>query len=136
MITSREAERDAKRLWRACLVNGRPDGARVRELVDGLLEMRHATAPRVLSRFLRLVRIESARRSARVESAAPLDASDRLAVQNAIVRTYGRNIETNFVIDPALIAGMRLTVGSERYDGTVRARLAAIEEQVADVYAG
>lgn len=133
MITSREARRDARQLWRLCLVNGEPDASRVRDVVDGLLESSRAAASAVLPQFLRLARIEYARRAARVESALALGAADRLAVRTAIARRYGRSVETTFLVDPSLVGGMRLTVGSQQYDGTIRARLHAIEEQVAHV---
>ncbi len=133
MITSRQARRDAQRLWRLCLVNSQPDASRVRDAVEGLLQSPRAAAPAVLPHFLRLVRVESARRVARVETALALEAADRLAVRNAIVRKYGRSVETSFLVDPSLIGGMRLTVGSRQYDGTIRARLHVIEEQVAHV---
>ncbi len=127
MHTAREAQRDATRLWRLCLIHGRPDAARVREVVDRLVETRRGDAPAVLAHFRRVIRLESARWSARVESAVPLEADDRTAVQAAVARCYGGPIETTFAIDPALIGGMCVTVGSHVYDGSVRARLAAIE---------
>jgi len=34
---------------------------------------------------------------------------------------------TTFVVDPTLIAGMRLKVGSDVYDGSVKGGLAALE---------
>jgi F-type H+-transporting ATPase subunit delta len=129
MLTARKARKDATRLWRRCLVNGRPDAGRVRAIVDGLIETRRGGAATVLSHFLRLVRLDAARWSARVDTAAPLDTADRAALETLLAERYGRGIEAAFGVDPALIGGMRLRVGSDVYDGSVRARLAALDRR-------
>ena len=126
MHTTRQVRRDATRLWRLGLVNGRPDPVRVRDVVEGLIETRRGGAAAVRSQFLRLLRLDTSRWSARVDTAAPLDPDDRVAVEVTLASRYGA-IETTFAVDPHLIGGLRLTVGSEVYDGSVRARLAALD---------
>jgi F-type H+-transporting ATPase subunit delta len=39
-------------------------------------------------------------------------------------------LETSFALNPALIGGMRIKVGSDVYDGSVRGRLDALERQL------
>jgi F0F1-type ATP synthase delta subunit len=39
-------------------------------------------------------------------------------------------LASEFVQDPALIAGMRVRVGSDVYDGTIMGRLAALEKSL------
>ena len=129
MHTARKARKDATRLWRFCLVNGRSDPARVRTIVDGLLETTRTGAPAVLAHFLRLVRLDAARWSARVATAVPLDAAGRAVVEATLAERYGSGIEATFAVDPALIGGMRLSVGSDVYDGSVRARLDALDRR-------
>jgi F-type H+-transporting ATPase subunit delta len=129
MHTARQARKDATRLWQLCAVNGRPDAARVRAIVDGLVETKRAGAAAVLSYFLRLARLDAARWSARVDTAAPLDPADRADLETLLAERYGTGIEAVFGVDRALIGGMRLTVGSDVYDGSVRARLAALDRR-------
>src|SRR5262245_37002024 len=129
MHTARKARKDATRLWRLCLVNGRPDPARVRKVVDGLVETTRTGARAVLAHFLRLVRLDAARWSARVATAVPLDAADRAVVEATLAERYGSGIDATFAVDPALIGGMRLSVGSDVYDGSVRARLDALDRR-------
>ena len=54
----------------------------------------------------------------------------RKEVQADLARTYGSGIETVFAVDPALIGGMRIKVGSDVYDASVRAKLASLEARL------
>ena len=129
MMTTRQAKRDARQLWYLCSANGTIDEARARQVIDQVLASGHSGAPAILKQFLRLLRLDAARRTARVESAAPLAPEVRAAVEEGLERKYGRALTSTFVVDPGLIGGMRLTVGSDVYDGSVRAGLAALESR-------
>jgi F-type H+-transporting ATPase subunit delta len=58
----------------------------------------------------------------------PLPEDLRASVQTGLARTYGPGISTSFAHNPELIGGMRIKVGSDVYDGSVRARLAELEK--------
>ena len=127
MKSARQAQRDARKLFRLCLVNGSLDEDRARRVVRRLVDAaRPGTLP-VLSRFHRLVRLDGAKHSAQVTSAVPLPPDIRAQIEAGISRLYGPGIVTSFAEDPALLAGVRLTVGSDVYDGTIRGGLAALE---------
>jgi F-type H+-transporting ATPase subunit delta len=130
MRAARLTKRDASDLFRMCVVNGSLDEGRARQVVDGVIESGHSAGPAILSRFVRLLRLDSVRRSARVESAAPLDADLRTEVEQGLTRKYGNGITTAFVVDPSLVGGMRLRIGSDVYDGSVKAELAALEARL------
>ena len=127
MKTTRQAKREAKRLFRLCLVNGFLDEGRTRQVVQQLIKGKRRGALALLSQFQHLVKLEYARRTAEVESALPLPADLREDIQAALVRTYGPGISASFVHNPGLIGGMRIKVGSDVYDGSVRTRLAGLE---------
>jgi F-type H+-transporting ATPase subunit delta len=127
MIKKRDARREAKQLWRLCVVNGSLDDGRARDVVSQVIESRHTSGPAVLAYFLRLVRLDLARKTAQVESAVPLDADVRSSVEQSLSRKYGPGITPSFVVDPLLIGGMRVRVGSDVYDGSVKAELDALE---------
>jgi F-type H+-transporting ATPase subunit delta len=67
---------------------------------------------------------------ATVESAAPLPDDVRGSVTAGLVKTYGAGVTATFSVNPALVGGMRIKVGSDVYDGSVRARLAALEARL------
>ncbi len=83
----------------------------------------------VLSRWLRLVRLDRAKRLADVESAVPLPTDVRARIEAALARVRSRQIATSFADNPALIGGVRVKVGSDVYDGSVQGHLAALESR-------
>jgi F-type H+-transporting ATPase subunit delta len=128
MKTNRQIKREAKRLFRLCLVNGLLDEGCARQVVQRVIDDKRRGDLALLSYFQRLVKINYARRTAEVESAMPLPAEMRERIQAALARIYGPGVSASFAHNPGLIGGMRIKVGSDVYDGSVRARLAALEK--------
>jgi F-type H+-transporting ATPase subunit delta len=128
MKTTRQTKREAKRLFRFCLVNELLDEARTRQVVQNIVDAKRRGGLALLWHFRRLVRLDLARHTARVESAMPLPEDLRASVQVGLARTYGPGISASFAHNPGLIGGMRIKVGSDVYDGSVRARLAVLEK--------
>jgi len=127
MKTTRHMKRSAKRLFRLCFVNGRLDEPRTRQIVERISEATPSRGLPVLLYFQRLVQHEYAQNIADVQSAIPLTADGRAKILSALARNYGPAISASFAHNPALIGGMRIKVGSDVYDGSVRGRLAALE---------
>lgn len=128
MRISKQARRDAKVLFRACLVDGLLDQARVRDVVQKVIAARPRGCIGILSHFERLVKLELDRRSSRIESAVPLGADLQAGVQTSLGRLYGPGLSFDFRQNAALIGGMRIKVGSDVYDGSIQARLNALVE--------
>jgi F-type H+-transporting ATPase subunit delta len=126
MATNRRTRRTARQFYRFCVVNGALDDGRVRQVVERVIRSRRRGVLGILKQFQRLVRLDRDRHAARVESAAPLPEALRAEVAAGVRRTYGPGIATSFAENPALIGGMRIKVGSDVYDGSVRARLDSI----------
>ena len=128
MKTARQAQREARQLFRVCLAGGSLDEGRARLVVQRLVDANRPGTLPVLSRFQRLVRLDRARHHAEVTSALPLPPDLRAEIEAGVARRYGSGIVTAFAEDPALLGGVRVTVGSDVYDGTVKAGLAALAE--------
>jgi F-type H+-transporting ATPase subunit delta len=129
MKTSKQIRREARHLYRLCLVNGSLDAGRVRRVVQHVLSARRRGYLALVNQFERLVKIEHARHLAEVESATPLAPDLQASVRESLTRLYGPGIETSFALNASLIGGMRVRVGSDLYDGSVRAGLAALERR-------
>lgn len=128
MKISKLAQREARQLFRSCQVNGLPDDNRVRQLVALLLVKKPHGYVEILSRLHRLVKLDLEQRAARVESATPLPADLQADVANQIRKLYGAGADITFRQNPALIGGLRIQVGSDLYDGSVRMRLEKLEQ--------
>lgn len=131
MKVSRQTRRDATRLFRACVDDGLLDESRVRRAVQQMVTLRPRDFLPTLTLFRRLVQIDVARRTAKVESALRLPPNIQSEVQKNLTDNYGPGLNTSFYENPNLIAGMRIKVGSDVYDGTVENHLNEIEHSFA-----
>ncbi len=127
MKVTRKARRTARQLLRLCMVNGQLDPPRVRMVAERIAQSRGRGSLAVLAAFQRMVRLDREAHRAIVESAAPLPDDVRNSLQSDLARMYGAGLETSFTENPALIGGVRIRVGSDVFDGSVRARLDAID---------
>jgi F-type H+-transporting ATPase subunit delta len=124
---SKQSQREAKELFRSCLVNGLLDEARARQAVQAVVASKPRGYIDILSHFHRLVKLDLARRTARIESAASLSSDLQSRLQAGLGRLYGPGLDISFAQNPALIGGLRIKVGSDVYDGSIQARLAALQ---------
>ena len=129
MKVSKQARREAKQLFRLCQANGLVDEERGRKLLQRVL----ATKPRgclgVLVHFQRLLELDRAGHAAQGECATQLTPALSATLEEKLARVYGPGLNVAFATNPALIAGMRITVGSDVYDGSIQGRLARLEER-------
>lgn len=58
-----------------------------------------------------------------VQTATPLSAEQAASLASRLEQSYGRKIAVNQTVDPSLLGGVRITIGDDVIDGTVRARL-------------
>lgn len=126
MTSSREARKTARSLFRASVVDGKLDPERVRAVTDALASEKPRGYLSVLQMFARLVRLELERRHAVVESAIPLTPEEMDGLRDEIMRTHGDDVTFETAVRPDLIGGLRVRVGSDVWDGSVRARIAAL----------
>jgi F-type H+-transporting ATPase subunit delta len=124
--TVSQVRRSAKRLLRWCLVDDRVEESRARAVVQQVLKSKRRGYVAVLTEFKRLLAMDSARHTAKIDSAVPLQIDLRTRISDGLERTYGGGIQAQFVQNPDLIGGIRIRISSDVYDGTVRSRLAAL----------
>src|SRR5262249_44174130 len=128
MKISKQARREAKQLFRACLVNGLMDENRARQVIGQLLGARPRGYVAILTHFQRLLKLDAERHLARIESAAPLSTELQTALRSGLERRYGPGLTYQFAQAPALLGGLRVQVGSDVYDGSIRARLNEVRD--------
>ncbi len=133
MKVPKEARKLARSLFRASLDGGRLDRARVANVLKivGDRPPRHAVS--VLKAYERLVRLELDRRHAVVESAAALNSADADAILGDLKKRFGGDITHEVKVNPALIGGIRVQLGSNVWDGSVQGRLDYLQTAIDQV---
>lgn len=127
MQIPKEARRKARELFDASLDDsGRPDAGKTLRIADLLVKSAPRHSVQILKEFTRLVRLETAKHHAVIESAAPIDDASREAILKSLRQRDGGEVSFETKVDPSLIGGARIRLGSEVWDASVRSRLAAL----------
>ncbi len=131
MKIPKEARKLSRSLFRSSFTNGRLDNAKVSAVVQQTIAAKPRQYLDALKNLQRLLRMELARRHAVIESAEPLEASAAAAIVADLRARYGNDITTEFSVNPELIGGLRVKLGSDVWDGSVRGRLLNLQESLA-----
>jgi F-type H+-transporting ATPase subunit delta len=127
MQIPKEARRKARELFDAALdATGRPDTSKALSIADLLVKSAPRHSLQILKEFTRLIRLESAKHHAVIESAAPVDDSTRASILKSLEKRDGGTVTLETKVDPSLIGGSRIRLGSEVWDATVVSRLNAL----------
>jgi F-type H+-transporting ATPase subunit delta len=127
MKATKQARRDATELFRSCLVSGLLDETRARQVVQQIVAAKPRGYLGTLLYFRRLIMVDAAQHTAKVDTAVPLPADLQANLKADLAKVYGPGLTASFTENAALIGGIRIQVGSDVYDGSVRGRLAALE---------
>ncbi|MDE2397273.1 MAG: F0F1 ATP synthase subunit delta [Burkholderiales bacterium] len=99
-------------------------GAPVANLLRVVLENgRLAALPEIAAQFRALVNTQGGTQDATVYSAFPIGDAELAAVMPALEKRFATKLEAHVVIAPELIGGIRVVVGDEVLDTSVKARL-------------
>ena len=128
MKVTKKEKREAKQLYRLCLLNGLLDQNRALQVVQRVVATSGRDCLPILTHFLRLVKLDFTQHTATVESATPLPADFQAIVKTGLAHRYGLGLTTEFAQRPELIGGVRIQVGFDVYDGSVRAGLEALKK--------
>ncbi|MEY4485144.1 MAG: hypothetical protein RL693_2596 [Verrucomicrobiota bacterium] len=132
MKINKVALRSARQLLRACVdTEGRLLGDRAKIAVRKVGEVKPRGYLAILTAFQHLLRMEVEKRTATIESATPLTQDLREKLRADLQKKYGSDLTFEFSENPALIGGLRVKVGSHVWDGSVRAKLEALRQNLA-----
>ena len=123
MKISKTAAASARRLFGLCQTGARLDEAKLRNVVARLIEAKPRDYAAILSALHRLARLAYERRMVTVESAVELDAASQQRVLAGLTNQYGADLVVQYQITPALLGGLRIRVGNDVFDGSVKGRL-------------
>ncbi len=129
MKGSKQSRRDAKQLFQSCQANGVLDEDRVRQVVALLIEKKPRGYFGTLQELQRLVKLDVNSRSAHVESAVALNDTQQQTVRDGLSRLKGSEVAVAFAQNADLIGGMRVRLGDDVFDGSIRTRLTRLGEK-------
>ena len=104
------------------------DAGRVRQAVRLLIEKKPRGYLGILKHLQRLVKLDEASRTARVESAVALTEAQQQSVRESLGRLKGGEVSVEFTENAGLIGGMRVKLGDDVFDGSVKTRLAGLSD--------
>ena len=121
-----------------------PLGRRLAAVDGGLLAAAHPATRTVLAMVLAAERagelndiveamselVASDRVTAEVTSAVPLDERRRAALTAALERATGHELDVRFVVDEAVVGGVRATVGDTVIDGSLLKRMSDLRTRI------
>jgi F-type H+-transporting ATPase subunit delta len=130
MKLDKESRKLSKQLFQASFTDGRIDGQKVSIVGNKLVESRPRHAVGLFKEYQRLVRLEVEKHHALIESAAELDSATAGQLVDNLKAKYGADLTTDFRVTPELLGGIRIKIGSDVFDSSVRERLNRLESQV------
>ena len=131
MKLSKESRKLSKDLLRASFANGLLDAEQVKKVTDVIVQSKPRNYIGVLKEFSRLIRLEVAKRHAVIESATALNDSEKSDITATIRGKYGADVTTEFKTNAALLGGLRVQVGSNVLDASVRSQLDRLATELA-----
>ena len=130
MKINKEIRQLSREMLLASFTDGQLDRGKISALIQSLITKKPRHTVEVLQNYKRLLRLEIEKRTAKIDSAAPLDQQEADQITARLKQKYGGDLATEFSVKPELLGGMRVRVGSDVWDGTVRNRLLRLEQQL------
>ena len=131
MKLNKEARKLSRDLFRASLTDGRLDQSKTRIISQKIIDSKPHNFLGILKDYQRLVRLEVEKHHAIVESATPLDDATRQQLETTLRAKYGADVTAEFRVAPELIGGVRVKIGSDVWDSSVRERLNRLRSELA-----
>lgn len=130
MKINKEIRQLSREMLRASFTDKQLDKGKIAALVQSLVTKKPRHYLDVLQHYKRLLRLEIEKRHARIESAMKLDSETSKKIVDRLKRKYGSDLTVDFEVEPALLGGLRVRVGSDVWDGTLRNRLERLQQQL------
>jgi F-type H+-transporting ATPase subunit delta len=131
MKLDKDSRKLSKQLFQASFTDGRIDGKKVAIIGRQVAESKPRNSLGILKEYQRLLRLEIEKHHAVVESAAALDDKTQKQLLKNLCAKYGNDLTSEFKVSPDLLGGLRIKIGSDVFDSSVRERLNRLDNQLA-----
>jgi F-type H+-transporting ATPase subunit delta len=130
MKLNKEIRQLSRKMLQASFTDGQLDPGRIASLVDSVIAEKPRNYINVLKNYRRLLRLEVEKRHATIETASEVDPAMRSEIVSNLKSKYGDDLATEFHVDSQLLGGMRIRVGNDVWDGSVRNRLQRLQHEL------
>ena len=130
MKVRKEIRQAARDLVRASFADGNLNREKVHSIMQSITEKKPRSYIQLLEDYRRLLRLELDKRRATIESATALDPAVSREIVAGLEKKYGTGLATEYVINRDLLGGVRVRVGSDVWDSSVRSRLERLQQQL------
>jgi len=130
MKLNKEIRQVSRKMLQASFTDGQLDPGRISSLVDSLVTRKPRNYVDALKNYKRLLRLELEKRHATIETASEVDSAVRSEIEANLKSKYGNDLATEFHGAPELLGGMRIRVGNDVWDGSVRNRLERLQHEL------
>jgi F-type H+-transporting ATPase subunit delta len=127
---SKDIRQLSRKLVRDSYVDGALDRDKINSIVRAIIEKKPRNYIHLLENYQRLLRLEVEKRRATIESAGELDPEAGRQIVAGLEKKYGRALTIEYVVNPALLGGVRVRVGSDVWDSSVRNRLERLQQEL------
>lgn len=130
VLSDRNVTSDAKGSLLADVFGGKVAPATI-ALVTQAASGRSGSFEKAIGRYAEQVASRRGRLVAEVRVAFELDDDQRDALAQALRTKYDSDVQVNYIVDPALVGGVAVSIGDDVVDATISHRLAAARRQLA-----
>jgi len=130
MKLNKEIRQLSRKMLHASFTDGQLDPGRITSLVDSVIAEKPRNYVDVLKNYKRLLRLEVEKRRATIETASEVDPAIRSDIIANLKTKYGNDLSPEFKVDPQLLGGMRIRVGNDVWDSSVRNRLERLQHEL------
>ncbi|HEV3211593.1 MAG TPA: F0F1 ATP synthase subunit delta [Chthoniobacterales bacterium] len=130
MRIAKEARRVSRQLFRHSFTEGKLDKEKISHMVESLIAEKPRHYVDALKVYQRLIRLETEKRHAVIESATQLNSALANQIVTNLRARYGEDLTIEFRTNPELLGGLRIKIGDDVWDGSVKNRLRKLQEQL------
>ena len=130
MKTRKQARKITREMLRHSFTSNKLDEEKITEMVQSVIARKPRHYVDVLKDYQHLLHLEVEKRHAVIESATPLNRSVGDQIVENLRARYGEDLTTEFRTNPELLGGLRIKIGNDVWDGSVKNRLNQLQQQL------
>src|SRR5438067_13108629 len=119
MRLTKEVRKVSRELFLSSFRDGQLDEKKVRDNMQAIIAGKPRHYVDILKNYQRLIRLETEKHHAIIESAVPLSPDTSRRIVDDLKARYGGDVTADFKVNPELIGGLRVRLGNNGWDGSI-----------------